>query len=143
MNRLILPLLIACTLLLLLLLSHFNHVQLFATLWTTACQAPLSIGFSRQEYWGGFLFPPLGDLPDPEIEPTSLLVSCLGRWVSLPLAPPEKPMLIRLNIFTIRLIRLNIFTVRHNMTDVTKDTTFPKVEVTFIARFHIHHQDYG
>ena len=142
MNRLILPLLTAC-MLLLLLLSHFNRVQLFATLWTTACQAPLSIGFSRQEYWGGFLFPPPGDLPDPEIKPTSLLVSCLGRWVSLPLAPPAKPMLIRLNIFTIRLIRWNIFTIRHNMTDVTKDTTFPKVEVTFIARFHIHYQDHG
>ena len=120
-----------------------SHVRFFATLWTIAFQAPLSIGFSRQEYWGGFLFPPPGDLPDPEIKPTSLLVSCLGRWVSLPLAPPAKPMLIRLNIFTIRLIRRNIFTIRHNMTDVTKDTTFPKVEVNFIARFHIHYQDHG
>ena len=38
-----------------------------------AHQVPLSIGFSRQEYWSGLAFPPLGDLPDPEIEPTSLV----------------------------------------------------------------------
>ena len=42
-----------------------------ATTWTVACQAPLSVGFSRQEYWSGLPFPPLGDLPDPGIEPTS------------------------------------------------------------------------
>ena len=39
--------------------------------WTVACQAPLSIGFSRQEYWSGLLFPSLEDLPDPGIEPGS------------------------------------------------------------------------
>ena len=39
------------------------------TPWTVACQAPLSIGFSRQEYWSGLPFPSLGDLPDPGIEP--------------------------------------------------------------------------
>ena len=38
------------------LLSHFSHVQLFATPWTTARQAPLSMGFSRQEYWSGLPF---------------------------------------------------------------------------------------
>ena len=42
---------------------------LFATLWTVACQPPLSIGFSRQEYWSGLPCPPLGDLPDPGIKP--------------------------------------------------------------------------
>ena len=42
-----------------------------ATPWTIACQAPLSIGFSRQEYWNGLPFPSLGDLPDPGIEPWS------------------------------------------------------------------------
>ena len=40
--------------------SHFSHVQLFATPWTVACQAPLSMGFSRQEYWSGLLCPPPG-----------------------------------------------------------------------------------
>ena len=38
-------------------LSHFSHVQLFVTPWTIACQAPLSTGFSRQEYWSGLPFP--------------------------------------------------------------------------------------
>ena len=38
-------------------------------LWTVACQAPLSLGFIRQEYWRGLPFSPLGDLPDPRIEP--------------------------------------------------------------------------
>ena len=52
-------------------LSHFSRVQLFVTPWTVARQAPLSMGFPRQEYWSGLLFPPPGDLPDPGIEPTS------------------------------------------------------------------------
>ena len=54
------------------MLSHFSHVELFVTLWTIALHAPLSMGFSRQEYWNGLLFPPLGDLPNPEIKPMSL-----------------------------------------------------------------------
>ena len=59
------------------LLSHFSHLQLFATLWTVARQAPLSMGFSRQEYWSGFPCPLPGDLPDPGIE----LQSCItGRF---------------------------------------------------------------
>ena len=51
--------------------SQFSHVQLFVYLWTVACQAPLSMGFSRQEYWSGLTFPSPGDLPNPEIEPGS------------------------------------------------------------------------
>ena len=50
----------------------FSCVWLFATLWTIAYQAPLSMGFSRQEYWSGLSCPPPGDLPYPGIEPTSL-----------------------------------------------------------------------
>ena len=42
-----------------------------ATQWTVACQAPLCIGFSRQEYWSGLPFPSPGDLPDPRIKPGS------------------------------------------------------------------------
>ena len=53
------------------MLSHFRHIQLFGTLCTAACQAPLTIGFSMQEYWSGLLCPSSGDLPDPGIEPTS------------------------------------------------------------------------
>ena len=54
-------------------LSCLSHVQLFVTLWTVVCQAPLSMGFSRQEYWSGLPCPPPGDLPDPGIEPMSLM----------------------------------------------------------------------
>ena len=42
-------------------LSHYSHVQLFATLWTAAHQAPLCMGFSRQENWSGLPFPPSGE----------------------------------------------------------------------------------
>ena len=54
-----------------LLLSHFSHVWLCVTLWTTACQAPLSVGFSRQQYYSGLPGPPPGDLSDPGIKPGS------------------------------------------------------------------------
>ena len=49
-------------------LSCFSRAQLFATLWSITCQAPLSMGFPRQEYWGGLSCPLPGDLPDPGME---------------------------------------------------------------------------
>ena len=52
-------------------LSCFSGVRLFVTLWTVAGQAPLSMGFSWQEYWSGLPFPSPGDLLDPGIEPMS------------------------------------------------------------------------
>ena len=52
-------------------LNSLSCVQLSATTWAVAHQAPQSMGFSRQEYWNGLPCPPLGDLPDPEIEPGS------------------------------------------------------------------------
>ena len=62
------------------MLSHSS----FVTLWTVAHQAPLSMGFSRHEYWGGLLFPPPGDLPDLGTEPTSLVSPALaGRFFIL------------------------------------------------------------
>ena len=64
-------------------LSRFSCVQLWATLWTEAFQAPLSMGFSRQEYWSGLPHAPPGDLPDPEMEP-DLLRLLIGRWVLHP-----------------------------------------------------------
>ena len=57
----------------------FSRVQLFVTLWTVASQVPLSMGFSRQEYWSGFPYPPLGVLSNSEIEPTSLLSPALAK----------------------------------------------------------------
>ena len=69
-------------------LSHFRYGRLFVTLWTIACQAPLSKGFSRQEYWGGSLCSPLADLPDPRIEPRCPA----SKADSLPAEPLGKPM---------------------------------------------------
>ena len=51
--------------------SSLNCVWFFVTLGTIACQAPLSVRFSRQEYWSGLPFPSPGDLPDPGIKPQS------------------------------------------------------------------------
>ena len=53
------------------IVQSLSHVQLFAIPWTVARQAPLSMGFSRQEYWSGLPFPSPGDLPKPGIEPGS------------------------------------------------------------------------
>ena len=57
------------------MLSRFSHVRLFAMLWTVVRQVPLSMGFSRQEYWNEFPCPPPEDL----LEQT--YVSCLGRRI--------------------------------------------------------------
>ena len=67
----------------LLLLSCFNHVQLFATLWTIAYQAPLSMGFFRQESWSGQPCPLPEDLPNLGIESVSLTSPALaGRFLT-------------------------------------------------------------
>ena len=60
------------------MLSCFSCVWLFETLWAIARQPPLSMGFSRQEYWSGLPGPPPGDLPDPGIEPQSLISPILA-----------------------------------------------------------------
>ena len=60
------------------MLSCFSCVQLFATLWTVPRQAPLSMGFSRQEYQSGLPCPTPGDLPYPGIEPVSLVSPALA-----------------------------------------------------------------
>ena len=58
--------------------NSLSCVHLFVILWTVACQGPLSMGFSRQGYWSGLPCPSLGDLPDPGIEPTSLMSPALA-----------------------------------------------------------------
>ena len=70
-------------------LSHFNCVWFFATLWTVAHQAPLSMGVSRQEYWSELPCPSPGDLPDPGIEPAPAASPTL-QVDSLPTEPPGK-----------------------------------------------------
>ena len=63
------------------MLDCSSCVQLCVTPWTVALQTPLSIGFSRQEYWSGLPCPPPEDLPDPGIEPRSLTSPALaGRF---------------------------------------------------------------
>ena len=68
--------------------QSLSHVQLFMAPWTVACQPPLPMDFSRQEYWSGIPFPPPGDLPDPEIKPC-LLSLVYWQADSLPLAPSQ------------------------------------------------------
>ena len=64
------------------MLSHFSPVRLFVTLRIVARKAPLSMGFSRQEYQSGLLCPPPGDLSDPGIEPTSFMSPALADGFS-------------------------------------------------------------
>ena len=67
--------------------QSLSHVLLFATPWTVAHQAPLSMGFFRQEYWSGLPFPPPGDLSDPGIEPRSPVL----KAYFLPLSHQGRP----------------------------------------------------
>ena len=66
----------------------------FAFPWTAAHQVPLSMGFSRQEYWSGLPFPPPGDLPHPGIEPMSLVSLALagGFFTTVPQGFHRKPL---------------------------------------------------
>ena len=67
--------------------QSLSCVQVFEALWTIACQAPLSMGVSRQEYWSGLPCPPLGDLPNPGVKPMSPAL-----WEdSLPLSHQRRP----------------------------------------------------
>ena len=68
-------------------LNLFSCVRLFVILWTVACQVPLTMGFSRQEYWSGLPCPPPGDLPDPGVKPSSPAL----QVDSLPLSHRESP----------------------------------------------------
>ena len=67
------------------MLSHFSRVWLFVILWTVALQVPLSMGFSRQEYWSGLPCLPPGHFPDPGIKPVSPAATAL-KSSSLPLS---------------------------------------------------------
>ena len=70
--------------------QSLSCVQLFVTPWTVARQAPLSMEFSRQEYWSGLPFPTPGDLPDPVVEPASLMSPELASGFCST-EPPVKP----------------------------------------------------
>ena len=60
------------------MLSHFSHVRLFAILWTVACQASLSMEFSRQEYWSGLPGPPPGESSQPRDQTRVSCISCIA-----------------------------------------------------------------
>ena len=91
------------------LLSCFNHVWLCVTLWTIACQVPLSMEFTRPEYWSGLPCSPAGDRLYSGIK-TKSHVSCIGRgffffFFFLPLAPSGKPFIyLYILLFSIKAI---------------------------------------
>ena len=80
--------------------QSLSRVQLFATLWTLACQSPLSMEFSRQEYWSGLPFPPPGDLPDPGTEPMSLVSPALAGGFFTTVSP-GKPVCVCVCVFSL------------------------------------------
>ena len=86
---------------LLLLFSHYVMSD-SAALWTVSHQAPLSMGFSRQEYWSGLPFPSPGDLPDPGIKPS---FPALAGGFFTP-GPPGKPksLIVAVRLFVVQLL---------------------------------------
>ena len=75
--------------------QSLSHVRLFATLWTIDHQAPLSLGFPRQEYWSGLPLPSPGNLSDAEIKLISpASISCVGRQILYHLSHLRSPALI-------------------------------------------------
>ena len=75
---------------LLIVLSRFSRGRLCTTLWTAACQAALSVGFSGQEYWSGLPRPPPGDLPSSGFKPASVTPGLHWQVSYLPLVPSGK-----------------------------------------------------
>ena len=86
-------------------MKSLSRVRLFGTPWTVAYQAPLSLGFSRQEYWSGLPFSSPGDLPNPGIEPRSPVLQA----DALPSEPPGKHINSKPQGNSLRKIRLSLF----------------------------------
>ena len=99
-----------------------NHVRLFATPWTVACQAPLFMGFSRQEYWTGLLFPSPGDLPDLRIEPVSPALA--DRFFTI--EPQGKPVFL-----LVARVKMIYFSCKTNNASLT-----PHVALVEVFRVH-------
>ena len=83
--------------------QSLSRVRLFVTLWTEACQAPLSMGFPRQEYWSGLPFSSPGDLSDSETEPVSPALAA-GLLTT---EPPGKPQTVKQMVY----FRLSCFSM--------------------------------
>ena len=75
--------------------KSLSRVQLFVTPWAIAYQAPLSMGFSRQEYWTGVPFPSPGDLPYPGIEPGSPTLHAMDSLLSKPQGSPQVALVVK------------------------------------------------
>ena len=86
-------------------LKSLSHVRLFAAPWIVAYQAPLSMGFSRQEYWSGLPFPSPGNLPDPGIEPKSPALQA----DALPSKPPGKSLKFSDSITLLKVLCILLF----------------------------------
>ena len=87
--------------------QSLSHIWVFETPWTVAHQAPLSLGFLRQEHRSGLPFPPLGDLPDLGIEPTSHVSAALagGFFTTKPIAVPELDFSVYMSLIISEVIR--------------------------------------
>ena len=81
------------------MLSYFRHAQLYVTLWTVACQAALSMVFSRKEYLSGLPCPPPGDFPNPGIEPTCPRSALAGRFFTTSTTGKPRVNLLQHNIW--------------------------------------------
>ena len=88
-------------------LSHFSRVWFYVTPWTVALRAPLSMGFSRQEYWSGLPYPLSGDLPNPGIQPVSSASPAL-RVESPPLSHRGSPKLVDAVLYLVAQSRLTL-----------------------------------
>ena len=102
-------------------LIHFSCLRLFVNPWIVACQAPLSMGFPRQEYWSGLAFPPPGDLPDSGIETVSLLSPSLARGFSTASATWEA------TIFHTNVLILNY----PRISDISEDSKHQRMTMIF------------
>ena len=127
------------------MLNHLIHVHLFATSWTVAHQAPLSMGFSRQEHWSRLPSPPPRDLPNPGIELVSH-VSCSGRWVLYRQCNHFKPRgLFSPSFITSTIQSADIIKGRSCRYRVPKrqhslSTRLPFIEVLYLTCLHGEHQ---
>ena len=89
-----------------------SSVRLFVTLWTVACQTPLSMEFSKQEYWSELPFPSPGDLPDPGIKPTSLAPPALAGRFFTTVGPPGKPYITtKIKLYKLKIYIIKMFSI--------------------------------
>ena len=114
--------------------SCFSHIQLCANLWNAACQAPLSMRFSRWEYWSGLPRPPAGDLP---VSVTSNL-----HWQAgyLPLVPPGKPCKQRNASYFIK-VPLTTIWCEPNLETGGSIWRRPNVAEVRVRRYDVHFRD--